>query len=268
MRNVLKAAFCSSAVLVGMVFGQATPPTSGTVPPAGAAGGNQPQGQSSAMQPASAPASPVQSGSIIYAELSKSVDAKKAKSGDEIQAKATQAVLSQGKVVIPKGSKIIGHVTQATPRTGDQQPSQLGILFDHAVLKDGTQVPLSISVQALGGGMNAQSMMNQPSSMGSIDANRGMSSSGMPGRTASAEGGGYGTPGGGAPGMGPGGGTATDVGVSSESPGANVHLNAGSRGVVGLTGLSMTTGPQGTVITSEKKNVKLDSGIELVLRAN
>src|SRR5581483_1063326 len=99
------------------------------------------------MQFASAPASPVQSGSIIYAELSKSVDAKKAKSGDEIQAKAIQAVLSQGKVVIPKGSKIIGYVTQATPRTGDQQPSQLGILFDHAVLKDNTQVPLSISVQ-------------------------------------------------------------------------------------------------------------------------
>jgi hypothetical protein len=198
------------------------------------------------------------------------VDAKKAKSGDEIQAKATQAVLSQGKVVIPKGSRILGHVTHATPRTNDQQPSQLGVVFDHAILKDGTQVPLSVSLQALGGGMNATSMMNEPSNMGGADSNRGISSSGMPGRTSPAETGAYGTPGGNTGAMGSAGPSAASGvgGVSDNTPAAGVHLNAGSRGVVGLTGLSMASGPQGTVIKSEKKNVKLDSGIELVLRAN
>ena len=49
------------------------------------------------------------------------------------------------------------------------------------------------------------------------------------------------------------------------------RLNAGSRGVVGLSGLSMSAGAsasQGAVITSDNKNVKLDGGTELVLRVN
>ena len=61
-------------------------------------------------------------------------------------------------------------------------------------------------------------------------------------------------------GAGAGGIGTTDAGPST------VHLNAGSRGVVGLGGLSLSEGPQGAVITSDKKNVKLDSGIELILR--
>jgi hypothetical protein len=70
-----------------------------------AAGSAQQQQPGTAPQ-ASAPASatpgpnanlattPLQSGSIIYAELAKSVDSKKAKVGDEVQARTTQAALS------------------------------------------------------------------------------------------------------------------------------------------------------------------------------
>lgn len=215
----------------------------------------------------SASQSPVQPGSIIYAELAKSVDAKKAKAGDEVQAKATQAVLSQGKIVIPKGSKIMGHVAQASPK-GDQ-PSQLVIGFDRAILKDGTQVPLSVSLQALGGGVNAGAVGPDQSPSG-MSANRGISSSGMPGRPTGEAAGGYGTPGGN---MG-GGMGSTSAGAGADAGGVTTaetgpsaaHLNAGSRGVVGLAGLSLSEGPQGALITSDKKNVKLDSGIELVLR--
>ena len=213
-------------------------------------------------------ASPVQSGSLIYAELAKSVDSKKVKVGDEVQAKATQGVLSQGKVVIPKGSKILGKVTQVSAKGSDQQPSQLGINFDHAVLKDGTQVPLSVSLQALGGGTSAASAGMDPSPSNS-QANRGISSSGMPGRASGEAAGGYGAPGGNMGGMGTtnagAGAGAGGMGTTDAGP-STVHLNAGSRGVVGLGGLSLSEGPQGAVITSDKKNVKLDSGIELILR--
>ena len=65
------------------------------------------------------------------------------------------------------------------------------------------------------------------------------------------------------------GSTPSMGGTTSDSGPSPIHLNAGSKGVVGLPGLAMSSStPQGTVITSEKKNVKLDSGIELVLRAN
>ena len=53
------------------------------------------------------------------AELAKSVDAKKAKADDKIEARLTMDLLSHGKVEIPRGAKIIGHITDA--KTGVKQ---------------------------------------------------------------------------------------------------------------------------------------------------
>src|SRR5207248_243949 len=89
--------------------GSAQQPSSGT-PPQVSAPSSTPS--SSSGPNANLATTPLQSGSIIYAELAKSVDSKKAKVGDEVQARTTQAALSQGRVVIPKGAKIIGHITQ------------------------------------------------------------------------------------------------------------------------------------------------------------
>ena len=97
-----------------------------------------------------ASASRLQSGSTVQAELSKPVDVRKNKPGDEVIAKTTQDVKSDGKVVLPKGSKIVGKVTQAQARAKGQDESQLGIAFDHAILKDGTQMPVSFAIQAVG----------------------------------------------------------------------------------------------------------------------
>jgi len=97
-----------------------------------------------------ASASRLQSGSTVQAELSKPVDVRKNKPGDEVIAKTTQDVKSDGKVVLPKGSKIVGKVTQAQERAKGQDESQLGIAFDHAILKDGTQMPVSFAIQAVG----------------------------------------------------------------------------------------------------------------------
>src|SRR5579863_637654 len=63
-------------------------------------------------------ASKLPAGTTICAEFSKSLDARKLKVGDPVEARTTLAVLSQGMVVIPEGSKIAGHVTQAVQRTG------------------------------------------------------------------------------------------------------------------------------------------------------
>src|SRR5262249_12535522 len=86
-------------------------------------------------------------GTVLQAELTKSVDAKKARAGDEVTAKATQDVKSNGQVVVRKGSKLIGHVTEAQARSKENAESKLGILFDHAVLKDGSQVNFNAVVQ-------------------------------------------------------------------------------------------------------------------------
>jgi len=88
-------------------------------------------------------------GSTVLVELSKPIDAHKAKRGDEVVAKVTQDVKSDDKVVLPKGSKVMGKVTQTQGRAKGQDESQLGLAFDSAVLKDGTQVPISFTIQAV-----------------------------------------------------------------------------------------------------------------------
>src|SRR5207248_11650599 len=72
------------------------------------------------------------SGTTIVATLTKSVDAKKAKQGAEITARAAQNVVSDGSVVIPRGSKLSGHITEAKAKEKGQNESSLGIAFDKA----------------------------------------------------------------------------------------------------------------------------------------
>src|SRR5713101_4950755 len=95
-------------------------------------------------------ASQLQAGSTVQAELAKSVDARKNKVGDEVVAKTTHDVKSEGRVVIPKGSKLIGHVTEAKAQSKQQAASELGIAFDHAILKNGEELPLALGIQAIG----------------------------------------------------------------------------------------------------------------------
>src|SRR5579859_323293 len=96
-----------------------------------------------------AAASGLSSGTNVQAELTKSLDAKKAKAGDEVTAKVTQDVKSNGQVVVRKGSKLIGHVTEAKARSQESSESNLGIAFDRAILKDGQEVAFNAVIQAV-----------------------------------------------------------------------------------------------------------------------
>jgi len=58
-------------------------------------------------------------------------------------------VKSEGKIVIPKGAKLVGHVTQASARTKGESESALGIVFDKAILKNGQEIPLSAGFRRL-----------------------------------------------------------------------------------------------------------------------
>src|SRR5437879_4745766 len=55
-------------------------------------------------------------GTNVQAELTKALDAKKAKVGDEVTARVTQDVKSNGQVAVKKGSKLVGHVTDVKTR--------------------------------------------------------------------------------------------------------------------------------------------------------
>ena len=91
-----------------------------------------------AFQAASAEApARLETGSILYAVLAKTVDAKKAKVGDPVSAVLAADVLAHGKVVARHDSKLLGHVTEVQVHTKEQPESRLGIVFDKVITKGG-----------------------------------------------------------------------------------------------------------------------------------
>ncbi len=243
------------------------------------------QTNATASQNASASASAAQAtdsgqiaaGTTIRAELAKSVDAKKAKQGDEVVAKTSEDVKSNGQVVIPKGSKVFGHVTEAKAREKGESGSTLGIAFDKAIVKGGREIPLNATIQALAASQSNAPASNEPL----IEPGAPGNSSGnmAPGRAGNG-----GMIGGAAQTAGAAAGTATNaagnvgaaagstVGNTTAAAGSNARLSASSQGVAGLPGLSLSAAAanntQASVISSQNKNVKLDSGTQMLLRVN
>lgn len=89
----------------------------------------------------------------VSAQLSKKIDSKDAKVGDEVVAKTTSDARLADGTKLPKGSRLVGHVTEAEAKSHDNRDAHLAFAFDHAVTKDGREVPIhammrSISVPA------------------------------------------------------------------------------------------------------------------------
>src|SRR5947209_12046604 len=94
------------------------------------------------------PAVRLENGSILYAELTKTVDAKKAKLGDPVKAVLVSDVLAHGKIVLRHDSKLLGHVTEAQVHSKESPESRLGIVFDKVVTKEG-EVPFESKLLAI-----------------------------------------------------------------------------------------------------------------------
>src|SRR6267154_5761317 len=112
-----------------------------------------------------APAVHMENGSILYAELLKTIDAKKAKVGDTVTAVLVADVLSHGKILIRHDSKLAGHVTEVQLHTKETPESRLGIVFDTVILKSG-DVAFQSSLLAIRPGERATiDVPNAPSPM-------------------------------------------------------------------------------------------------------
>jgi len=198
-------------------------------------------------------------GTAFPVSLTKSIDAKKVKTGDLVEARVTVDLKgADGEIVVPKGTTVVGHVTEVQARTKEQKESQLGLTFDHLLMKGGGDMPLPVSIQAI----IAPSRLDADNSAGGGYA---------PGPGGVQPGvGGY--PGGGGvprPVPGPPGGTAPTPVPSSTQEHASITGN--TQGVVGFSNLKLSPAAdpaQGSLISSEKSNVKLDSGTLVILHVN
>jgi hypothetical protein len=224
-------------------------------------------------------------GASLQAELTKPIDAKKAKPGDEVSAKVTQDVKSDGKVVIHKGTRLIGHVTEAQARTKEQANSTLGIAFDKAVFKGGEEVSFSSVIQAIGPPVQASvsTAADENANLGAAPPMSGAprtGNGGLVGGVTSAAGGAVSGATGTAAGAATGAANDTVSGATRTAGGltAQGNLTSASKGVIGLQGLALNTptavagsgsasgSAQGSVVSSTSRNVKLDSGTQMVLR--
>ncbi len=218
--------------------------------------------QSSASAPLTAPSgADLAAGTTICVALAKSIDAKKAKPGESIAATVTLPVLSHGKILIPNDAKITGHVTLAKTRSHGATESELAILFDRAVLKDGSELPLALTIQAIGrpspsaAELAGQEPYNPDAALGP----------GVPGAPAS-------TPR--QPGFPPRSQQPTNPSQPlhpDSDPQDTRHpvLDASNHGAVGLPDVTLAESSDvatGSLVKSPKKDVKLDSGTEIILR--
>jgi hypothetical protein len=204
-------------------------------------------------------------GTAINATLNSSIDAKKAKAGEQITAQTMDAVKSaDGRTILPKGTKLVGHVTKASVRSNGQGESMLAIQFDKAMLKGGQEISLNtVVIQAIAapareasnyGGYDAQpttaggAPSNNPSMSGSRGARPEGTSASQP------------YPGSNANGTNPNDTAGNEANNSGPLP-------ANARGVYGLEGvrLSANSNGEGTVLTSTDKNIHLDGGTRLLL---
>ena len=253
MKKSLITFFCG-ILTVGAGFAQETSSPAAT---------QTPQAQSNAPTPPAGAPTRIAAGSVIPVSLAKTIDAKKAKTGDEVVAKVMEDLkTNSGAVLVPKDTKVVGHVTEVQARSKDQKESQLGITFDKALPKNAAEMAMPMSIQAVIGPQNEQNNAGGGNN-DTAQAGAGPNASASPGGRA-----GMATP----PSnpnqnASPGGTNDSQANANKRPP-----ITGDTKGVIGIANLKLdptaSNASQGSVMTSEKNNVKLESGTMLLLRVN
>jgi hypothetical protein len=222
-------------------------------PPSGVATGSGPANSSvtqNAQAGASEPSAGLSGRTALQVELTNGIDAKKAKPGDPVGAKLTQDVKSGGKIVLHRGAKLVGHVSEAKNISKENPESRLGIVFEKAAGKHGEEFAFRAVIMALAPPREeSTNIAGDPTKLSS-----GPTMGGQPFGAGNAVGG-------------PSASAAPAIDAATR--GSSGGLTAESRGAIGLPGIalrpSVVNGLQGTVVVSGDHNVKLDSGTQMIL---
>src|SRR5579859_8054984 len=193
----------------------------------------------------------LENGTIMYLELSKTLDAKKAKPGDEIRATLLADVLAHGKVVLRQDTKLVGHVTEVQAFSKEKPESRLGVVIDKVLGKGGLETVFQSVLMGI-----------SPAPRLQIDAMTGPAP----------------------PNINPAGGPTqekhypTPRAASTPTPpsyrdpfsrGERDHVRSGDdldMQPTDIDGLTLQSAANGRVVVSFKNNVKLESGGRLTVR--
>ena len=194
-----------------------------------------------------------------FAVLTSTIDVKTAVLGQDVSLLTVSDVVVNGRTVIPANSQIVGHVTQVTTKGKDQPQSALAVVIEKAVRKDGITIPLQAIIAAVAAPKDnsltsdpAYAMLhsNEPRMSGS--ASSASRTGDLPASSKA---------------------NSTAAIATSELKGRmdeSWQLTEDSHGAIGYDGLSVSwslaTPPPFTVFVSKKKDLKLNSGTQVLLR--
>jgi hypothetical protein len=219
--------FVPAAILVfacAICAGARSAPSSG--PPAAR--------QSSSPPPGSSDSANIPVGTEIVGTLSTKLDSKHSKTGDPVEVEVTQDVLDGNRVVLRRGSRITGHVTDVSAFAKKVTNARLEIVFDTIIPKNGAQISTYLALYALAAKHDdASDNIQDPRGLDATSATAGVA-------------GGLGGPAGGI-------------------------LKPDSKGVYNLDGLSLAPmardNPPTSLVHSQSRDIRLDKGTEIVLVA-
>ncbi|MDQ6651190.1 MAG: hypothetical protein M3Y84_00425 [Acidobacteriota bacterium] len=188
------------------------------------------------------------------------MEAKRVTVGQEFVLKTVSNVVVDGELVIPKHTRVVGHVTETATKGKDQSQSELWLVIDKAVRKDGTEIPLQAIIAAIASPQNS-SLTDDPA-YGMMHSNEPTQSSAKPASSTS--------------------GGALPAASKAESTAAvatanlkgrmeeRVTLDENSQGTAGYDDLSLSwhlmVPPPITVFASKRKNIQLRTGTQMLLR--
>jgi len=194
--------------------------------------------------------------SNLQAQLQNTLDARSAKVGDEIILKTTQSATLDG-LKIPKGTRLIGRVTDVQQRAKNGAASRLGLLFDQ-IENRGQTTPISATIVSI---VNTNTAANiaEPVDLGMSGSTSSRSSTSSGGSGGGLLGGVTNTVGGVV------NSTTQTVGGVTDSA---VQTVGGTTQTVGRTinGLQISTEASGsaqssTTLSSPNNNVRLEKGV-------
>jgi hypothetical protein len=90
----------------------------------------------------------IASGTQLSGELQNTLDVSKARVGDRVLLKTTEAVRSNGETVVKKGAQLVGHIADVRKRAKGSAQSSVTVLFD--TLQSGSlSTPISVTIDSI-----------------------------------------------------------------------------------------------------------------------
>lgn len=208
-------------------------------------------GQASPTAPAQAVPAAVGHGAFPV-KVVKTLDSSKLKDADAVEVETAGAFKLPDGTLVPKGSKLTGHVISAKARSKGDPDSELTVAFDKLNIANGKQLSIKGTVQAV---FPAPDEQMDPSITGAATTAAGGSAGGV-----------------GPTGAGVGGGASASVGVVTNSKsGSSADSDSRSQTAatpqsVGVHGMDLQL--DNGALTSKGKSVKLGGGVRMVVHVD